>query len=305
MLYNRIMNYEKCTLCPRECGLNRTKGVGLCHAGGKIKAARAALHFWEEPPISGENGSGAIFFCGCQLGCVYCQNKKIAEGKIGFEISPQRLYEIFFELKEKGAHNINLVTPDCYIPEIIPVIKKAKADGINLPFICNCSGYEKAEVIRNFGSVIDIWLPDFKYIYTETAKKYSNAPNYPSIAKSAIDEMVRLCPKPIFEGDLMKKGVMVRHLVLPEHSQESKVLLKYLFDKFENSIYYSIMSQYTPVQKCEYGELNRPLDLDEYNRVVDYAVELGIVNAFIQGDESASESFIPEWNGEGVVKFNE
>ncbi len=293
-----------CALCPKSCKADRTNKIGACGANGKIKAAMAALHEWEEPCISGEHGSGTIFFSGCPLKCVFCQNRDISQNLVGFEITEDRLCEIFFELEDLGAHNINLVSPTPYIREIKNAIESAKSKGIKLPFVYNSSGYEKVTALKMLDGLIDIYLPDFKYMSNTLAKKYSGAQNYPEYAKKAIAEMVRQCNRPIFDKDcIMKRGVIVRHLVLPECTQDSKEAIKYLYSTYKDSIYISIMSQYTPVYYIpEHPELMRKITEKEYDAVVDFAVDIGVTQGFIQDGEAASESFIPVFDGRGIRK---
>lgn len=292
-----------CTLCPRDCHVDRTKGQkGYCRETDELVVARAALHMWEEPCISGEKGSGTVFFSGCSMGCVYCQNRNIAEGLVGKMITIERLTEIFIELQNQAANNINLVTPSHYVPEIIEAINKARGKGLHLPIVYNCSGYEKIETLILLQGYIDIYLPDFKYMDAEPAKKYSNCPDYYDFASEAIKEMVLQVGEPIFnEEGIMTKGVIVRHLTLPGYLEDSKNIIKYLYETFENKIYISIMNQYTPLNSVEkYTEINRKITEEEYDELVDYAIDLGIENGFIQVGETASESFIPEFNQEGV-----
>jgi len=293
---------EKCTLCPRECGVNRKNGeVGFCGADDRIKIARYALHFWEEPCISGKTGSGTVFFSHCNMGCVYCQNYKISTNGVGKFVTTDELANIFLDLQNQGANNINLVTPTHYVPQIIEAIKLAKANGLALPVLYNCGGYEKVETIRMLNGFVDIYLPDMKYFSDKYAVKYSNAPNYFITAKQAIDEMFSQVGKCKFDSNgIMKKGVIVRHLMLPSLLFESKKVIDYLFNTYKNDIYISIMSQYTPLLTLpkEYPELNRKIGKKYYDTLIEYAVNLGIENAFIQEGESASESFIPEFFGE-------
>ena len=287
---------ENCNLCPRNCNIKRAEKKGYCGEKARIRISRADLHFWEEPCISGKNGSGAVFFTGCQLKCVFCQNYNIANNIIGKEISADELVEIFFGLKEKGAHNINLVTADHFIPQLCNAIKKAKTKGFSLPFVYNTSSYVKAETIKKLEGLIDVYLPDFKYQSPILSKKYSNALDYPKIAKEAIDEMVKQQDNVVFEDGLIKKGVIVRHLVLPGSISDSKKIMKYLYSTYGDKIYISIMNQYTPVNETKYPELNRKLYDYEYNEVLDFCDALGIKNAYIQGDGSAKEDFIPDFN---------
>lgn len=292
-----------CTLCPRECHVNRgNEQRGFCGQTAGLKVARASLHLWEEPCISGNKGSGTVFFSGCSLRCVYCQNYKISSGEIGKIITIDRLTDIFLELEEKGAHNINLVTPDHYIPQIIEAIQNARQKGLSLPFIYNSSGYVKVETLKLLEGYLDIYLPDLKYINRSIAKKYSNCEDYFAYASQAINEMVRQVKKPVFDrAGIMKKGVIVRHLTLPGCLEDSKKIIKYLYTTYGDSIFISIMNQYTPVTNMHNcPELNRIISPEEYGELVDYAINLGVKNGFIQEGETACESFIPDFNGEGV-----
>ncbi len=294
---------KDCTLCPRVCHVNRSEGMlGYCGVTKDLMVARAALHMWEEPCISGEKGSGTVFFSGCSMGCVYCQNRNIALGRAGRKISIDRLSQIFIELEGKGANNINLVTPGHYVPQIIQAIHLAKAKGIRLPFVYNGSGYEKVETLILLEGLIDIYLPDFKYMQNEIGYRYSNCSDYYTYASLAISEMVRQVGAPSFnEEGIMTKGVVVRHLTLPGYLEDSKHIVKYLYETYGNTIYISIMNQYTPMEAVkDYPEINRRITDKEYEELVDYAIELGVENGFIQEGETASESFIPEFNGEGV-----
>ncbi len=295
-------NINTCNLCPRNCNVNRDEKRGFCLTANEIMIARAALHFWEEPCISGTRGSGAVFFSGCNLRCVYCQNSKIASAQNGKIISIKRLSQIFLELEEKKAHNINLVTPSHYLPQIIKAITLSKQNGLSLPIVYNTSSYEKVNAIKALSSYVDIYMPDFKYLNSALSKRYSNAPDYPEIAKAAIDEMVNRAGKPLFDKDgMMKKGVIVRHLVLPGCTEDSKQIIKYLYETYGDDIYLSIMNQYTPVNTSDtFRELNRKITDKEYNDVIDFALKLGVKNAFIQEGDTADESFIPEFNNEGV-----
>lgn len=293
-----------CTLCPRSCGADRAAGQkGYCGVGGtKIKAARAALHMWEEPCISGSQGSGTVFFSGCPLRCVYCQNRDIARAGAGKEITVERLSEIFLELQEKGAANINLVTPTHYTPEIVKAVAEARDGGLTLPIVYNCGGYEKPETLRTLEGIVDIYLTDFKYMDAEAARRYSHAPDYPEIAKEALGEMVRQQPEPVFdEKGMMKKGVIVRHLLLPGHLKNAEAVVKYVYETYGNRVYLSLMNQYTPLPGMEkWPEINRKVTRREYDRLLDYAVELGVENGFIQEGGTAEESFIPAFDCEGI-----
>lgn len=294
-----------CTLCPRECHVDRSSGKkGFCGMDGTIYLARAALHMWEEPCISGTKGSGAVFFSGCGLRCCFCQNHDIAIGSRGLAVSVERLGEIFLELKEKGAANINLVTGAHYVPQIIEALKLARMQGMDLPVVYNSSGYEKMETLKLLEGYVDIYLPDLKYMEPDLAQKFSHAPDYVERAKAAIKEMVRQSGSCQFgEDGYIRRGTIVRHLILPGHTKNSRKVLRYLHETYGEEIYISIMNQYTPVREFgEFKELNRKVTKREYEKVLDTAVEMGIQNGFIQEGETASESFIQEFDYEGVEK---
>lgn len=296
----------KCDLCPRKCLVDRKKGEkGICGQTENLKVARAALHFWEEPCISGDAGSGAVFFSGCPLHCVFCQNENIANGTVGKEISVERLAEIFLELQEKGANNINLVTPGHFVPQIVKALDQAKKEGLTLPVVYNTSSYETVDTIKRLEGYVDIYLPDFKYMSPVLSKKYSHAPDYAEVAKAAIAEMVRQTGKAVFvngdEDNLILKGTIVRHLMLPGCMEDSMQILKYLHETYGDTIYISIMNQFTPLSNLEkYPKLNRRITDEEYETLVDYAIEIGIENGFIQEGDTAEESFIPAFDCEGV-----
>lgn len=295
--------YENCLLCPRKCGINRSTGqTGVCGVSSEIKVARAALHYWEEPCISGKRGSGAVFFSGCSLHCVFCQNREISDGKAGKLISKERLSDIFMELADKGANNINLVTPGQYIPDIVWAVNDAKSRGMKLPIIYNTSGYENVTELKLLEGIVDVYLPDFKYMDSTLSAKYSRAKDYPSVAKQALSEMVRQQPGVVIDDatGLIQKGVIVRQLLLPGHVNDAKAILKYLHDTYQDSIYISMMSQFTPIALKDYPEINRTVTRREYERLVDYAIKIGITNAFIQEGNVAKDSFIPAFDGEGV-----
>lgn len=295
--------YENCLLCPRKCGINRRTGqTGVCGVSAEIRVARAALHYWEEPCISGEKGSGAVFFSGCSLHCVFCQNREISDGKVGKIISKERLRDIFLELKAKGANNINLVTPGQYIPDIVWAVSDARRYGMELPIVYNTSGYENADELKQLEEIVDVYLPDFKYMDSALSAKYSRAKDYPSVAKQAISEMVRQQPRVVIDDatGLIQKGVIVRQLLLPGHVNDAKAILKYLHDTYQDSIYISMMSQFTPIALKDYPEINRTVTRREYERLIDYAIKIGITNAFIQEGNVAKDSFIPAFDGEGV-----
>ena len=305
---NMHQAYSQCELCPRACKVNRDAGrSGVCGVTSALKVARAALHFWEETCISGTKGSGAVFFSGCSMHCVFCQNMEIAQGRLGKEITRERLAEIFLELQSQGANNINLVTPGQYVPHIVWAVEQARKDGLRLPIVYNTSSYEKVDTLKQLEGIVDVYLPDFKYWSSELALKYSNAPDYPEVAKAAIAEMVRQQPYVELtydesqELDLVKKGVIVRQLLLPGQLKDAKQIVKYLHDTYGEQIYLSLMSQYTPLAHVEkYPELNRKVDRRTYDKYVDYAIEIGVENGYIQEEDVAEESFIPAFNGEGV-----
>lgn len=295
--------YENCLLCPRKCGINRSTGqTGVCGVSSEIKVARAALHYWEEPCISGKRGSGAVFFSGCSLHCVFCQNREISDGKAGKVISKERLSDIFMELADKGANNINLVTPGRYIPDIVWAVNDAKSRGMKLPIIYNTSGYENVTELKLLEGIVDVYLPDFKYMDSTLSARYSRAKDYPSVAKQALSEMVRQQPDVVIDDatGLIQKGVIVRQLLLPGHVNDAKAVLKYLYDTYHDHVYISMMSQFTPIALKDYPEINRTVTRREYERLVDYALEIGITNAFIQEGDVAKDSFIPAFDCEGV-----
>ena len=295
--------YENCLLCPRKCGINRRTGqTGVCGVSSEIKVARAALHYWEEPCISGKRGSGAVFFSGCSLHCVFCQNREISDGTEGKVISKERLSDIFMELAGKGANNINLVTPGQYIPDIVWAVNDARSRGMKLPIIYNTSGYENVTELKLLEGIVDVYLPDFKYMDSTLSARYSRAKDYPSVAKQALSEMVRQQPDVVIDDatGLIQKGVIVRQLLLPGHVNDAKAVLKYLYDTYHDHVYISMMSQFTPIALEDYPEINRTVTKREYERLVNYALEIGITNAFIQEGDVAKGSFIPAFDCEGV-----
>ena len=300
------MGQRGCNLCPRNCNVSREAGeTGICGQTDVLRAARAALHYWEEPCISGTAGSGTVFFSGCNLHCVYCQNRSISEGAAGKEITVGRLGEIFLELQGKGANNINLVTPGHFVPQIGAALREAMEKGLRLPVVYNTGSYEYVETLKQMEGLVDIYLPDFKYMDSALAGRYSRAEDYSEVAKAAIAEMVRQTGEPVFEeGDengLLKRGTIVRHLVLPGCVADSKKVIKYLHETYGNRIYISMMNQFTPVAGlARFPELNRKVTKKEYEEVVDYAFSIGVECGFIQEGETAKESFIPAFDGEGV-----
>ena len=294
---------KNCTLCPRNCKVNRLEGrQGYCGMDSTIRAARAALHMWEEPCISGKKGSGAVFFSGCGLRCSFCQNRDIAIGDSGKEITVERLAEIFLELQGKGAANLNLVTGAHYVPQIICALELARGKGLGLPVVYNSSGYENVKTIRMLEGYVDVYLPDLKYMEPELAAAFSHAEDYPRVAQAAIAEMIRQTgPCQFGEDGYIRRGTIVRHLILPGHTKNSIAVLKYLHQTYGEDIFISVMNQFTPVWKNErYPELNRKVTRREYEKVLNAAVELGIGNGYFQEGETAKESFIPAFDYEGV-----
>ena len=294
---------EKCMLCPRLCAVDRTKGeLGVCGETDKVQLARAALHFWEEPCISGDTGSGTVFFTGCNLRCVYCQNREISCGDCGKEVSLERLAEIFLELQNKGAANINLVTPTHFVPQIIWAVSEAKGRGLKIPIVYNSSGYERLETVKLLKNTVDIYLVDFKYASSFLSEKYSAASDYSRMAQLALDEMVRQQPLLEFdENSMMKRGVIVRHLMLPDNLEDSKAVVRYLYETYGERIYLSLMRQFTPYKIPDgFPELCRTVTDDEYEQLLQFALDLGVENAFIQEGEAAEESFIPPFDFEGI-----
>lgn len=288
-----------CTLCPRECHVNRNAGeTGYCGQTARLMAARAALHFWEEPCISGKNGSGTVFFSGCNLKCVYCQNYEISRDNKGIEISCDRLVEIFENLVSLGAENINLVNPTHFAPMLAEVLEEWKSP---VPIVYNSSGYESVETLRRLDGLIDIYLPDFKYIRNDKAERYSRAADYPEIAKAALEEMYRQTGKAVFDGAMMKKGMIIRHLILPQNTNSSLRIIDYISNHFEGA-YLSLMAQYIPCTNLEnYQEINRNITKREYNKVVDYALSKGLEKLFVQELSSADDKYIPLFDFSGVI----
>ena len=289
--------FSCCSLCPRNCMVDRGKTTGFCGANDKIRIGRAALHFFEEPCISGNAGSGAVFFSGCNLKCVFCQNYEISESNIGKEISVEKLCDILLDLQNQGALNINLVTPTHFVPLIQDVLIMAKNKGLNIPIVYNTSGYESVSTLKMLDGLVDIYLPDLKYFNAEIALLYSKCPDYFYYASCAIDEMYRQVGNPLFDDDgIMKKGIIVRHLMLPGNLDDSKKVISYLYDRYHDNIFISIMNQYTPIRELEFSELNSCLSRDDYYKMIDYAYDLGIRNCFVQDDGTQKKSFIPDFN---------
>lgn len=285
-------------MCPRKCGINRDNAVGFCGVTNTVKIARAGLHYWEEPIISGKEGSGTIFFSGCNLKCVYCQNYDISSQAFGKEISVERLAEIFKELEDKGANNINLVTPSHYVDQIISALKIYRP---NIPIVYNTSGYDSVETLKKLEGVVDIYLTDLKYCSSELSKKYSKAENYFDVATQAIKEMVRQQPHNEYKNNMLTKGVVIRHMVLPNNIQDSFNVLNWIKEELGGETLVSIMGQYTPYHNSEqYPEINRKLKPIEYKMVINHFLKIGLKNGFSQDLDSASEEYIPPFNLEGV-----
>lgn len=293
------MTDEKCRLCPRNCGADRQKSNGFCKSGKLSSVARADLHMWEEPCISGSRGSGAVFFSGCSLRCVFCQNHEISHTPYGQVLSDDALARVFLHLRDKGAHNINLVNPTHFAKNIINALGMVKKE-LGIPVVWNSGGYEKSETIASLHGLVDIFLPDLKYVSPTLSGKYSSAPDYFDYAKSALDEMFRLVGYPEFDGDgMMKKGVLVRHLVLPSNVEESKKVIDHLAQNYDtNKLYVSLMCQYFPTHKAfDFPEISRRLTTLEYQKVLKYAREKGIINGFCQEKSSAKEEYVPQFFG--------
>lgn len=289
---------EKCYLCPRSCGIDRSKNKGYCNQSG-LKVARVSLHKWEEPIISGSNGSGTIFFSGCNLKCVYCQNYDVSHGK-GKDITPQILADIFKKIEDSGAHNINLVTPTHFVDDIL---KAADIYAPKLPVVYNCGGYESLDTLDKLKDFVDIWLPDFKYSDNSLAKKYSNCNDYFEVCTAALIRMRQLCPKDEIADGLMKKGLIIRHLVLPNALQNTKSVLQWIAENLSDDTYVSIMGQYTPFGDAfKFDEINRKLKPLEYKIAVEYAKKFKLFNSFIQSLDSASKEFIPNFD-ESPIDF--
>ena len=288
-----------CNMCPRKCNIDRSEKTGFCGMKDKIRIARAGLHFWEEPCISGEKGSGTVFFSGCPLKCVYCQNSDISSGAFGKDIATERLAEIFRELEEKGAHNINLVTPTHYSEQILKALEIYRP---GIPVVYNCSGYESVETLKKFEGIVDIYLTDIKYFDSEVSGKYSKAPDYFEITSQAVKEMLCQQPENVFDDNgIMQKGVIIRHLVLPLNLTQTRKIFQWIKDELGEKVIISLMSQYIPVGKaCEYKEINRRLTTREYEKALDMFEEFGFENGFMQELSSSKEYYIPPFNLEGV-----
>ena len=295
-----MRNLDECRLCPGECGVNRNKGErGFCGAGSKIRVGRIDLHYWEEPCISGERGSGAVFFSGCTMRCDYCQNRELSRDGKGFEIGEDELAERLLELESKGAANINLVTPSHYAPLIVKVLDKARARGLSLPIVYNCGGYEKVETLKGLEGYVDIYLPDLKYRSNIYGVKYSRAADYFNTAAAAIAEMFRQTgPCKFGEDGMMKRGVIIRHLLLPGLLFEAKKIVDYVHETYGDSVWLSLMNQYTVMPEVSCPELCRSVPKGHYEALVNYCAELGMEKVYIQGGDAAASDYIPEFYGE-------
>lgn len=292
--------YEKCFLCARNCGVNRNEKVGYCRMTSEMLLSRAALHFWEEPPISGSRGSGTIFFSGCSLSCVFCQNREISRGRVGKTVGIERLCEIMLNLQSQGAHNVNLVTPTHFIPSVAEAIRLAKKSGLTVPVVYNTGSYDNPEALKILEGLVDIYLPDFKYYRAKTAASLSSAPDYPEVARAAMAEMYRQVGSPKFDNEgIMHRGIIARILLLPEHIAEAKLSLKYLFETYGDNIYVSLMNQYTPMPDMK-SPLNRRVTREEYADLLSYAEKIGLKNGFTQDFGTAEESFIPSFDNTGI-----
>lgn len=294
-------DYSHCTLCPRNCGVDRHTATGRCHMPAALYLARAALHMWEEPCISGTRGSGAVFFSGCSLGCIYCQNRAISRGEAGKAVSPKRLADIFLELQAKGAHNINLVTPTHYLPHILLALPEARKNGLRIPVVYNTSGYEKPEILEKLSGLVDIFLPDFKYSSHVLAQRYSYAADYPDVVRAAIAKMAAMTGAPRFDGNgLLTSGTVVRILLLPGALIDAKNTVRYLSQTYGDRIILSLMRQYTPGVADPASPLSRTVTDAEYISLVRYARDKGVTLAYTQEKESAADSFIPPFDLTGV-----
>lgn len=290
-----LNDYLSCTLCQRRCKINRYEAKGYCKSTASLSVARAALHLWEEPIISGTRGSGTIFFSGCSLGCIYCQNHEISGAQLGRELTPKALADVMLRLEERGAHNVNLVTPTHFAPSVREAILIAKSNGLSLPIVYNTGSYDSQEALSLMSGLVDVYLPDLKYYRSETARELSYAEDYPSVAREAIAEMHRQTGAPVIgEDGLIRRGTVVRILLLPGHVAEAKLSLKYLYEAYGNEIFVSLMSQYTPIGKMP-SPLDRRVTREEYRQLTDYAARLGVENCFIQDISSSSEAFIPDF----------
>ena len=299
---NSLLDMTDCRLCPRNCKVNRKERTGFCGEKDGIRCARAALHHWEEPCISGTRGSGAVFFSGCSLKCCYCQNYQISQEGLGKEISPEKLARIFLDLQEQGAHNINLVTGTHFLPGILTALDLARPK-LSIPVVYNCGGYEKPEVIRLLDGYVDIYLPDLKYFDPELSARYSGARDYFAQASQAVSAMISQTGSPVFDEDvIMQKGVIIRHMVLPGSRKDSISILHWIREHLpEDGFLLSLLSQYTPFYKSyEYPQINRRLTTYEHDKVLEEAISLGLTKGFMQEKSSAKEEYTPPFDLEGL-----
>ncbi len=316
MSLQNFLDMSDCTLCPRSCRVDRAAGeTGFCRMPAEIYAARAALYMGEEPVISGSRGSGAVFFVGCNMGCIFCQNYSIAKAMTGSRISPERLSDIFLSLQDQGAENINLITAEHYLPQVIRALRSARDQGLSIPVVYNTGTYERVEAIQALEGLVDIYLPDFKYISPRISLAYSHTPDYFQYASKALQEMVRQCPEPVFadgshsldaeddkDDPMMVRGVIVRHLALPGCGEDSRDVLDYLHGTYGDRIFISLLNQYTPMpQVSDDPDLGRRLTRKEYDALVDYAISIGVTNGFIQEEGTQSRRYIPAFDGTGVL----
>lgn len=301
---NKNLNLLKnCNICPRNCGIDRTKiNSGFCKSSDKVRVARVSLHQWEEPCISGEEGSGTVFFSGCNLNCVFCQNHDISQEGIGKEITIERLSDIFLEQQKRGANNINLVTPTHYAVQIVEALKIAKKKGLNIPVVYNSNGYEALHTLELLRGYVNVFVPDLKYFKNEYGLRYSKVTNYFSNASKAIEKMFEIAGEVEFdERGIIQKGVIIRHLMLPGLLFDSKKIVDYIHKTFGDKVYLSIMNQYTPMFKaCDYKEINKPLNSKHYDSLIEYCLDIGIKNAFIQDEGTDEKSYVPEFDLRGV-----
>lgn len=294
-----------CKLCPRNCNVDRNIKNGYCNANNTVKVAKAFLHKWEEPSVSGENGSGTVFFSNCNLRCVFCQNYKISHECFGVEVTPKELAEVFLNLQKKGAHNINLVTPSHYLLQIKESLLIAKDLGLTIPIVYNSNGYENVDALKELEGLIDVYLPDIKYYSDKYSIKYSNAPNYFSVATKAVLEMFRQVEEPVFEDGLIKRGLMIRHMMLPGLLFDSKKIVDWVSDNLPRGVYFNIMCQYTPMYRaCEFPEINKKINPLHYEALINYALSKGLENGYFQDYDSATEEYVPDFDLEGIGKTN-
>ena len=292
---------EHCELCPRRCGVDRNTDTGFCGAGREVRLALVSLHPWEEPCIAGDRGAGTVFFSYCNLRCCFCQNHEISHGGRGIAVTDERLAEIFLEQQARGAASLDLVTPTHYVPQILAALRQARERGFSLPVVYNSSAYETLETVESLRGSVDVFLPDLKYLEADTAGRYSQAPDYFSVASAALRRMVAIAGPPQLVDGLLRRGVLVRHMVLPGCRHESMRIVDWLWEQFGNQIYLSLMNQYSPLYRAaEYPEINRRLTTFEYDSVVNHAFDRGFRQCFIQEGQTASEKFVPTFDGKGI-----